>query len=135
MKEKLRKAFERHLKEKDGEILNVYDRYAGLCEGARLYKESLIHDSGKEQPEPLSDVVIWDGHSGEVITRCAGVGGGRKWAYIKDIFGTEELRKPKTTKCHGCPDNNVKDVFCMSDRECSVPKAITKNGRISVWDD
>ena len=48
------------------------------------------HDSNKEQPKAESDVAIWDGERGEILTRCVKVNPNRKWAYMEDMLNKKE---------------------------------------------
>ena len=62
--------------------------------GAEWQRNSVWHDSDKEQPEGNRTVVVWNPaiKDGEILTFCVEVFEHRLWAYIEDILPTEILK-------------------------------------------
>jgi hypothetical protein len=47
------------------------------------------HNSDKEQPKQGTNVVVWNGSSGEILTNVVNVNTGRIWAYLDELLYTK----------------------------------------------
>ena len=61
-----------------------------MVSNVHWYLDNVWHDSNKEQPRKGGTVVVTDGYSGEVLTRCMEVYPNRWWAYLDDLFNRKK---------------------------------------------
>ena len=75
-------------------VMDGSDVEEAFEEGATWQRNSVWHDSDKEQPEGNRTVVVWNPaiKDGEILTFCVEVFEHRLWAYIEDILPTEILK-------------------------------------------
>ena len=90
MKQSLKPVFEANLEENKDEIVSVYDRYAGLVDGADIYRNNVWHDASKERPENGRMVLVIGGKKVGLVRKVyrnnGGVGDHCRWAYIDDLL-------------------------------------------------